>query len=78
MHDRIDAILATAPASRDEWKRRIDSWRIQLQTEASATDAAAEAAASGLRAMPVRDQRVLQWTLIAAGLEQVSSVFPTQ
>jgi hypothetical protein len=23
--------------------------------------------------MPVRDQMVLQWTLIAAGLEQVSS-----
>ena len=60
-----------------EWKRRIDSWRIQLQNEAGAADVAAEAAASGLRAMPVRDQMVLQWTLIAAGLEQVSSVFPT-
>lgn len=60
-----------------EWKRRIESWRIQLETEAGATDVAAEAAANGLRAMPVRDQMVLQWTLIAAGLEQVSSVFPT-
>jgi hypothetical protein len=34
----------------------------------------AAAEAGGLRPMPIRDQMILQWTFIAAGLEQVESM----
>jgi len=51
-----------------EWKERIEGWRLQLQDEDGVAAVTAAALASGMRAMPVRDQMVLQWTMIAAGL----------
>jgi hypothetical protein len=53
------------------WRARIESWRAELESGTDATEIESEAAALGLRPMPVRDQMVLQWTFIAAGLEQV-------
>ncbi len=54
-----------------EWKERIDGWRAQLRNAQNVEDVARLASAAGLRAMPIRDQMILQWTLITAGLEQV-------
>lgn len=55
------------------WMRRIDRWRIAARDSEGARMVSEEAAAYGLRAMPVRDQMILQWTLIAAGLEQIDA-----
>lgn len=46
------------------WKNRIMGWRTE-----SLEAVRNEAARSGLRPMPVRDQMALQWALITAGLE---------
>jgi hypothetical protein len=54
-----------------EWKDRIEGWRAQVHDADGIAAVAAEASASGIQPMPVRDQMVLQWTLVAAGLEQV-------
>ncbi len=53
------------------WKERRVRWRAAAQTEERAAAVAREAQEAGLRAMPVRDQMILQWTFIVAGLEQV-------
>jgi hypothetical protein len=58
-------------AAAEEWKARIEAWRAKLQSGGDALKVAAEARARGLLAMPVRDQMTLQWSFIAAGLEQV-------
>jgi hypothetical protein len=55
-----------------EWKERIDGWRAQLHLKDGPGVVAGAAAAGGLQPMPVRDQMALQWTFIAAGLEQVA------
>jgi hypothetical protein len=56
-----------------EWKERTDDWKAELRggTGPGEIDSAAEA--HGLSAMPVRDQMILQWTFIAAGLAQIES-----
>jgi hypothetical protein len=55
----------------DLWKTRIEEWRAQLAEDGDPKTVAAEAAAQGLRAMPVHDQMALQWTFIVAGIEQL-------
>ena len=57
----------------ERWKRRLDGWRSEL-TVGGAPDAVSAAAGKhGLVPMPVRDQMTLQWTFIAAGLNQMSA-----
>lgn len=58
------------------WRRRIEDWRERLAHGADRRAIAREAAEAGLRPMPVRDQMALQWTFIAAGLEQLASQKP--
>ncbi len=53
------------------WKERRVRWRAAAQSEERAAAVAREAQEAGLRAMPVKDQMILQWTFIVAGLEQV-------
>ncbi|HEX9728809.1 MAG TPA: M14 family zinc carboxypeptidase [Gemmatimonadales bacterium] len=54
------------------WQQDAERWRAWLAEDPGRADAVrAEAAGAGLRAMPVRDQMTLQWTFIAAGLEQI-------
>ncbi|KPJ92414.1 MAG: hypothetical protein AMS18_07475, partial [Gemmatimonas sp. SG8_17] len=55
------------------WRERIDQWRLRLAREDTDGEVVRETIASGLRPMAVRDQMELQLTLIAAGLEAVSS-----
>ena len=55
----------------EEWKSRIGGWSVELHRGRDPAEVEAEAASHGLKAMPIRDQMVLQWTFIAAGLEQV-------
>jgi hypothetical protein len=57
-----------------EWKERIDGWRAQVHRADGPEAVSAAAEAGGLRPMPIRDQMILQWTFIAAGLEQVESM----
>ncbi len=67
----------------ERWRERVLRWQVALrghgdrERPAEALDASAarrvrdEAAAAGLRPMPVRAQMALQWALIVAGVEQV-------
>jgi hypothetical protein len=56
----------------EEWKARIGSWRARLPGSMEQSDGIrAEAAAAGLRPMPVRDQMALQWESILAGIRLV-------
>ena len=58
-----------------EWKTRIEDWRARLVGGRAAGARAAvaeEMGGAGLVAMPVRDQMILQWTLVAAGMAAVS------
>ncbi len=54
----------------ERWKRRIDGWRNELSAGAAPDAISAAARNNGLVPMPVRDQMMLQWTFIAAGLRQ--------
>ena len=55
------------------WKERVEGWKLALaRSEASATRVSRDADELGLRAMPIEHQMILQWALIAAGLEAVS------
>ncbi len=55
----------------EEWKGRIAEWRDLLAEGRPSDEIARAARAAGLRPMPVRDQMILQWTFIVAGLAQV-------
>ncbi len=57
----------------EEWKERIEHWRLKLASGAPRSEIRTEASVEGLGAMPILDQMDLQWTFIAAGLAQVSS-----
>ncbi len=70
----VGATLGPPDPVAEEWKSRIDSWRETLLAGADAAEVTAAAGALGLRAMPVRDQMTLQWTFIAAGLEQIQAL----
>ncbi len=67
----VGDVLGPPDPMAEEWKRRIERWRIRLT--ADGTDAAVEreAAAGGLHPMPIRDQMELQLTMVLAGLAQV-------
>ena len=56
-----------------EWKERIEGWKLELQHDADPAEIDSAASGHGLGPMPIRDQMILQWTFIAAGLEQVDS-----
>ena len=53
------------------WRERIEAWRARLAAGAEPARISEEARAAGLVAMPIRDQMVLQWRLVTAGIEQV-------
>lgn len=55
----------------EKWKKKFHLWHQQLQRERPEDRIRACAASGDLRAMPVRDQMQLQWTMITAGLEAV-------
>jgi hypothetical protein len=55
----------------EEWKARIEGWKEELERGGDSRDVAAAASVAGLKAMPVTNQMVLQWTFVAAGLEQL-------
>ncbi len=57
-----------------EWKRRVEGWKLELQARCDPASVESEASAHGLRPMPVSDQMILQWTFIVAGLEQVENI----
>lgn len=65
----VGETLGPPDPAAEEWKRRLASWHERLGGGEDPVGVRAEARAAGLRAMPVRDQMRLQWTLIAAGLE---------
>jgi len=65
----------------ERWRGRAERWRAELVTAAEETARLAdvlvrvreEAREAGLRPMPVSDQMELQWTMVAAGIEQVAT-----
>lgn len=58
----------------EEWRQTLEGWRAELGAGGNAADVTAAARARGLQPMPVRDQMELQWTFIAAGLEQIGAL----
>lgn len=53
------------------WRAQVMEWGDRLAVGAEASAVSSEAAAAGMKAMPIRDQMELQWRLITAGIEQV-------
>lgn len=62
-----------AGARGEDWRAMLGRWRASLEEGGDPEAVAAEARRRGVRPMPVRDQMELQWTLVAAGLEQVEA-----
>ena len=58
----------------EEWRDRLEGWRLDLATGRPASEVEREARDAGLRAMPVVDQWRLQWELIVAALELVGAL----
>ena len=56
---------------REDWKRSVADWKLRIADGEDPASIESEAAKKGLRPMPIRDQMLLQWTLITAGVEQV-------
>lgn len=54
----------------EEWKARVDGWRLWLARPGGVEQVVQDARASGLQPMPVRDQMRLQWRLVTAGLAE--------
>ena len=68
----VGATLGPPDPVLEAWKERVAAWRARLRVPGSDPDAVGkEMTAAGLRAMPVRDQMDLQWTMIAAGISTV-------
>lgn len=71
----VGARLGPPDPAAEAWRARMEAWRARLVEAAdpkeTKAEVRAEAEAAGLRPMPVRDQMDLQWSLVAAGLEQV-------
>jgi hypothetical protein len=55
-----------------EWRERIEAWKLDLQEGAEPADIDSAASTHGLKPMPIRDQMILQWAFITAGLEQLA------
>jgi hypothetical protein len=55
----------------ERWRERIDRWRVEVLQPGGEERVRDEAAAAGVMAVPVRDQMILQWTMIAAGVRQI-------
>jgi len=55
-----------------EWKEHIEVWKLDLREGADPAEIDSAASAHGLTPMPTRDQMVLQWAFINAGLEQIA------
>ena len=60
-----------------KWRERIQTWRLRLLRGEDSDSITTEAQALGLRPMPIRDQMILQWTLVAAGLDCVRDQPPS-
>ncbi|HVR75227.1 MAG TPA: M14 family zinc carboxypeptidase [Planctomycetota bacterium] len=57
----------------EEWKKKIDRWRVQIVRGRPPGRVRACARSGCLEPMPVEDQMRLQWTMVAAGLEEVEA-----
>ena len=64
-----DLIGPPDPVAAD-WKRKVDAWRFQLARGQRPERIAACSRSGCLTPMPVEDQMRLQWTMIAAGIDQ--------
>jgi hypothetical protein len=70
---RVGETLGPPDPEALRWKARIERWKAGISQGQQVDELIRrEAAEHGLRAMPIRDQMQLQWTLIAAGVRQVS------
>ena len=69
---RVGEILGPPDLEALRWKERIERWKAGINLGQQVDQSIRrEAVEHGLRAMPIRDQMQLQWTLIAAGVRQV-------
>ncbi len=60
-------------AAAERWKRKIEGWREALASGDRFRNVRDEAAAAGLRPMPVKHQVSLQWEFITAGIERIET-----
>lgn len=68
----VGAVLGPPDPAAEEWKGRIAEWRDRLAHGDPPEQIARAAQSTGLSPMPSRDQMMLQWAFIVAGLEQVA------
>ncbi len=69
----VGDVLGPPDPEAERWKARVADWRSALERGDDPKRVRSDAAARGLRAMPVRDQIRLQLAFLAAGLEQVEA-----
>ncbi|UCG50885.1 MAG: NUDIX domain-containing protein [Candidatus Latescibacterota bacterium] len=53
------------------WREQITGWQERLRDASAFNDVSREIRASDIRPIPIRDQMLLQWTLIQSGVEQI-------
>ena len=69
----VGETIEPADSAAEAWKARIMEWKGRIERDpAGETAVRDEAAASGIRPVPIRDQLVLQWRFICAGIEQIT------
>ncbi len=73
----VGDVLGPPDPAVEAWRARIADWRDRLDSGRSSREVADDAAQAGLRAMPIRDQIILQWTFITAGLLQLEETGDT-
>lgn len=69
----VGELIGPPDKAAEQWKIRIDRWRLMLTEDGTEDKVRREAVEAGLQAMPIRDQMELQLTLVFAGVELVTA-----
>ncbi len=67
----VGQVIGPPDPAAEAWRARIEGWRGQISQGADTDAIRAEADDADLRPMPVRDQMILQLTMLDAGMRQV-------
>jgi hypothetical protein len=70
----VGDFLGPPDRAAERWKSRIEGWREALAGADGLLRVRDEAAAAGLRPMPVKHQMALQWEFITAGIERIETL----
>jgi hypothetical protein len=57
----------------EEWRARIEQWRIQVGDDEAAAHVREDVADSDMQPVAIREQMHMQWAMIRAGVEQIAA-----